>query len=161
MSTNGLIEKLEKALAANRKAAELLEDALAAAKQEPTHGNAAKDLVSRFVVLWGQRYRGQTYLPTWAKDIAQMRRLLKSLTIEQIEGRMRAFLADQDTFLSNARHPLGLFVAGINRYSANLPGNGKMEREDEGFLMTAPADCAHVPPCRTDVEHTKRLRGRA
>jgi len=157
--SNGLIEKLEKALAAHKKAGELLEDALAAAKQEPTTGNVAKDLVSRFVVLWGQRYKGQTYLPAWAKDIVQMRRVLKAATPEQIEAKMRAYLADQDSFVSNARHPLGLFVAGFNRYHVAPAGGRMAEPEDDGFFGAAPADCRHTPRCATDVEHTKKLRG--
>lgn len=127
-----------------------LEEIVAVLNAEPSIGAQAKDLVGWFVQAWGQKYRGQTYVPTWGKDIASMKRLLKALTTVEIETAITRFLKSPDPFYANARHPLALFVGSVNKFT----GNDALD--DETFLQAPVVDCRHTPKCKSDQEHTRR-----
>lgn len=107
-----------------------------------------KEFERAFEHAWTERYHGQRYLWQYAKDRAQMKRLVKSLGIEELTLRVAQFITNDDPFLVRARHPFGLFVSGINRYAAEAV---------ESFDLASPAvGCQHTPRCTSDVEHTKK-----
>lgn len=112
-------------------------------------GEQLKAMYARWTELHAARYPGK-YVFAWVKDAPQMKRLLVALGAEELAGRMATYLRDNDEYLRKARHPFGLFVAGVNRYVAE----GK--QAEELTLAERPADCKHTPPCRDDMEHTRK-----
>lgn len=113
-------------------------------------GTLAKGLVGSFCRKWSAVYSGQHYLPKWATDTAAMKRLVQAFTFADIETRMDRYLASADPYYRKQRHPIGLFVAGVNQFSG-------VEHSDV-FALDAPAvaDCKHAPRCATDQQHTLR-----
>jgi len=91
------------------------------------------------------------YVWNYAKDRAQIKRLLGKMSLDELKARATAYLANDEPFLDSNRHPLGVLVSTINSYSP-APRRGR-----------PPVDCRHTPRCASDVEHTKRqqqtLRG--
>jgi len=73
-----------------------------------------------------------------------MKRLLKMLEVEEIEGRMWRYLQNNDPFFAKNRHTFGLFVASVNQFAQAASD------------VEVPVGCFHVPPCKDDVEHTRR-----
>lgn len=117
----------------------------------PSIGDTLKRLYRSFESVWAERYR-VAYVWTYQKDAPNMKRLALSLGAEEVEARMTRFIADSDPFLTRARHGFGLFVAGINKYTA--PGADLVDFE----LEEGPLDCRHTPRCQSDQEHTRRRR---
>lgn len=99
----------------------------------------------RWQELWRTRYRSG-YLWSYARDRLYLKRLLAKIEIEDLERRMQAYLADNDPFIVNARHPFGLFGTQVNRYAGLFPV------ED----VQPSGDCRHTPRCGSEQEHTKR-----
>lgn len=112
-------------------------------------GKMANRLIKRFMVLWQGEYH-EPYVPNWSKDTAQLKRVLRQLEPEEIEGRMRVFLSSKEPFYVSSRHPLPMFVASINKFVVR-------KDDDVMFLAAPPPDCRHRPQCRTDEEHTRRV----
>ena len=150
---------LEKRLARAARLVEVIEELhekLAEAHAELTHivageapmGDLIKAFETAYDAVWSARYPGH-YTWSYAKDRAQIKRLIRRIGFEDLHARAAVYLADHDPFYVKARHPFNLFVAGINRFvpEANAP-------------MAAPViDCQHTPLCQSDQEHTqKRLR---
>lgn len=133
------------------KLVEMVEAYEAQQSGDATPGQQAKELVTRFTVLWTNRYQ-QAYVPTWGKDIASMKRLLGKLAPAAIEQRMAQYLKSGETFYVQARHPLNLFVLNVNKFTGQAP---KAQQADDD-LFSGPSDCRHAPLCRTDEEHTRR-----
>ena len=107
-----------------------------------------KDFEHAFTDVWSTRYRGQTYLWRYVKDRPQIKRLLKTLGLNELTLRAARYVANEDPFLVRERHPFGLFVSGINRYAAE---------SGHDFDLASPAvGCTHTPRCASDVEHTKK-----
>lgn len=153
--------KFETRLNAMAKLLEAMGDELTAMRAvldgEQTPAQDAKAVVTTFCRVWGLRYKGHTYVPVWAKDMAQAKRLLKDLTADDLFTRIGQYVKSDDPFYRNARHPFGMFVVNVNKFPGSIPAGGNDE-----FLTSAPADCQHVPACRTDREHTARkVRERA
>ena len=99
---------------------QLLTDGL---QEVPTPGHQAKVLLKAYAALWSARHRGAEFYINWAKDVAQIKRLLgKNLTPGEIERRMRLFLASTDTFAVNAHFPIGLFVSTVNKFAGPASG---------------------------------------
>jgi len=118
-------------------------------------GVGVGELLRRLELHWGQvwcgRYqlggtlmKGGGYVWNYAKDRPQMKRLLRMLEVEEIERRMNRYLQNNDAFFTKGRHSFGMFVATVNQHAA--PADA----------LEAPPGCLHHPPCRDDVEHTKR-----
>lgn len=145
------LAKLADAFRANQaKGYELFEEMQAVLAEEATPGQLARRALETFGKLWTERYKAK-FLASHARDLASLKRILKTLSVEDIEGRMRAYLKDQDRFIASTNHSLPLFVSSANKYAnASRPPD-------------PPTDCTHEPSCRSDVEHTKRrneqLRG--
>lgn len=109
-------------------------------------GELLKRLEKAFSTVWCARYQGGTgaYIWTYAKDRPQMKRLIAKLEVEEIERRMARYLANEDAFFLKFRHSFGMFVSTINQHAAPAEARELVP------------DCFHIPPCRDDVEHTKR-----
>ena len=105
-----------------------------------------------FDVLWCERYaKGQTNRYVWrfAVDRPNIKRLLKTIGLEELKSRAFNYLRSDDAFLVRSRHPFGLLVHGINGY-AN-------EGDAPELHLEAPtvADCRHLPRCASDQQHTR------
>jgi hypothetical protein len=127
---------------------EILEELHAVLGEGPEGGNHAKDLLSVFGRLWAERYGGEKYVFTWAKDGAQAKRLLRALPLDELEARIRRYLASTDPFVASRRHPWAIFCATVNSYAA---APARVERI---------LGCIHELPCLSEAACTK-LRMRA
>lgn len=116
-------------------------------------GEQIKRVQTAFDAAWCARYApGKTGAYIWrhTQDVPNIKRLLKTLAIEDIEARAVAYIRNTEPFFMRNRHTFGLFVSSINQHAA--------ESETE-FDLEPPVDgCSHQPPCRSDAEHTRRRR---
>lgn len=116
-------------------------------------GEILKRLERHFNQVWSVRYapggKGG-YVWQFAKDVPNLKRLLKTLTVDDIERRMLAYLQNADPFFVKARHSFGLFVSTINQHAS-----AEASEELELQAPTVPG-CKHAPPCVSDQEHTRR-----
>lgn len=85
-----------------------------------------------------------------AKDGAAFKRLLNSDPRPSVwNTRITRYFLDVDPFLVNAKHPVGLMLARLNRYTTDaMPVLPSAQR--------GVADCFHEPRCTTDIQHTKQ-----
>lgn len=144
-----LIKKLRTLQAQTYELAEEMERLL---DTNPTTGDLVRRLFEAWKVSWGGRYPGDQYAFAGAKDATNFKRLLKTFPPEEIERRMHAYLGDGDPFYTKGRHPLGLFVASINKH-----GTAQAAPDLELSAPTIPG-CRHVPRCTSDQTHTKRTQ---
>lgn len=115
------IEKLltELAVCQQRESA-ITTELLQLAAGTTTDSQRVKSLADYFELLWCGRYgaSGQTKGYQWkgVRDFAQLRKLVRLLGAEEVEGRMLTFLQSEDAFYSKPgnRHAFGIFVAAIN-----------------------------------------------
>ncbi len=108
------------------KVAEQLDALEAMLDGQPTAAQNTKHAVLTFKQLWDQKYRGQSYVIAWAKDSAIMKRLLQSLPLLELEDRIERYLQSPDPFYTQARHPLALFSAAVNKLGT-LPLGGELD----------------------------------
>jgi hypothetical protein len=114
---------------------------------EQTDGQKAKNLIQSYIKAWAKKYPGQTYVPIWPRDTKAFKRLLQTLTVEEIKVKLGAYLRSDDAFYVNAKHDLSAFPSAINKLTTVAPT----------LLDTAAAvDCHHKPRCKSDQEHTRR-----
>jgi hypothetical protein len=111
----------------------------------PTMAARLRQTEAAWRVAWAARYAG-TWIPNRTLDMPAMKRLLRTFTPADLQPRMKAYLEDE--FYVPRRHPFSIFASEINRWAP--------EGADEP--TSAPADCKHAPPCRSDAEHTQRRR---
>jgi hypothetical protein len=119
-------------------------------------GTKLKAVERAFDAAWCARYApGQSgrYVWQYVKDVPQIKRLLKILSLEAITERALNYLRDDDPFFTKARHPFGFFVSSINRFApaADAPPEMQLAGGD-----ARPYACVHTPACRNDAEHTRR-----
>lgn len=117
-----------------------------------------KQVEAAWASCWSGRYHGD-YVFNFARDRAHLKRLLRTFTPEELEGRMVRYLQDNEPALVQRRHPFGWFISSINNYAPH----GEAPKDLE---LSAPvSDCKHTPRCKSDQEHTDRkmkdLRGKA
>jgi hypothetical protein len=117
----------------------------------PTIGARLRQLEEAWRVTWGVRYPGGKYQFNKTIDVPAQKRLLREFTPAELMPRMQRYLADD--FYAARRHPFAAFAADINRWAAEASDPDAPEISGE-----APHDCKHVPPCRSDAEHTARRR---
>lgn len=115
-------------------------------------GTIATNLVKSFKAKWENAHRGETYVPTWAKDISQMKRISRALEPQDILERIDQFLASRDRYYVEGRHSLGMFVSNVNRFA----GRASTEADEANFLRAPVIGCSHSPRCKDDQEHTRR-----
>lgn len=113
---------------------------------------AGENPVGAAIITWRRKWKahyGADYTMT-AADKGQIKRLVTQLGVDDVTRRMTAFFSDRDLFLAKNRHPMNLFVGGINRFAQPV----SMRPED--LPDEIPADCRHDPPCRSDADHTRK-----
>ena len=116
-----------------------------------TLGQQMKELTEEFVKLWARRY-GRQYIHGGAKDATAIKRLLKALEPQEIRRRMVFYFSNDDPFYAKAAHSLTMFASTINQHV------GASEQRGLEQPAAPPADCRHQPPCRSNVEHTRRVQ---
>lgn len=155
MEQNAQIAKamklVDEALELNARAADKLLEAKLAMAAGPSTASVVKRLFNCWHELWKRRYNAD-YVFAGAKDGAQFKRLLKQMAGEDIAARMKRYLSDGDQWLVDRKHPLNIFISTISRYAPDQPNT----RHHEEFELSAPVGCNHHPPCKSDVEHTRK-----
>lgn len=86
-----------------------------------TIGEKIKELEGAYGVLWSARYGGAPYVWNYAKDRAQLKRLLRSLDVLELGARMASYLANADQFYVKSRHSFNVFVASVNSHAGAAP----------------------------------------
>lgn len=130
-----LLKRLEEQQAAQHDTLREIERVLAG-------DNPVLTLERYWLEAWWAVYR-EKYVWVYAKDRAQLKRLLKALTPDQIQARMSAYLSTREPFVERNRHSFGLFCSTINSY-----GGTEAKQRVIG--------CTHEPPCESAVQHTRR-----
>src|SRR5262245_2193958 len=147
VDTKKLQKLLETAETLQGQMTAVLEELRAVVGGDATIGEMVKIGERLFADEWHKRY-GTFYLWKHVQDKPQMKRLIKALGIEELSVRIVRYIANDEAFVQQRRHPFGLFVSTINSYA----------HQSTDFVLTgtAPADCRHTPRCTSDVEHTRR-----
>lgn len=96
---------------------ELIEEMQALIAEEATTGQLAKRALATFGKFWSERYSAK-FVPSFARDMASLKRILKTVKLEDLERRMAAYLKDNERFVCSTTHSLPLFVANVNNYGA-------------------------------------------
>lgn len=107
-------------------------------------GDKLKRLSKHFSETWSDRY-GTPYVFTYAKDSAQMKRLLRSMSVEELEARMVSFIRSDDKFYVQTWHAFGVFVKAVN----TLAGLASQR-------ASAVVGCGHEPACADGATCTAR-----
>lgn len=105
----------------------------------PGIGEQLKRFQAHYSECWHVRYRS-AYSFTFAKDVPQMKRLIKQLGIEELERRALNYCRDGEAYLVKARHPFALFVARVNSYAdpgTSVAGDLDLELDDEAAQTRA------------------------
>lgn len=133
----------------HEKSAALIEEIAEVLGGGPGVAAQMNEFEKAFARVWEQRY-SQIYVWRYAVDRPNIKRLLRTLGLEELKARAFNYLRSDDPFIVRSRHPFGLFVSGINSY-AN-------EGQGSAFDLEAPAvaDCQHTPRCASDQVHTQR-----
>lgn len=105
-------------------------------------GDKLKRLCRHYSEAWETRY-GTPYVFAFAKDMPQWKRLLRSMSADEIDARILSFIKSDDKFYLQTRHAFGVFVKSINSL-AGLPA------------PTFAAGCAHEPRCADAAVCTNR-----
>src|SRR3990167_2997189 len=114
-----------------------------------------KEFEQAFDLVWCQRYaRGEKghYIWRFAQDRSQIKKLLKTLGLEEMKLRAARYIADDDPYRVRARHPFGLFVSNINSYTREAAAPADFSLADSSPAV----GCTHVPRCADDVIHTRK-----
>lgn len=80
-------------------------------------GSQIKAIETAFDLAWCNRYaKGQRRRYVWrhTQDKPQIKRLLKTLGLDELEARIQSYIRNDDPFYANSRHNFGVFVASIN-----------------------------------------------
>jgi hypothetical protein len=133
---------LDQAFAQHQKLGETLDEIHQLINKQPTIGQYAKRCLDYFVKHWERRYRAKLVI-NGAEDMAKFKRALKQISPEDVAARTRAYFQQEDTFVVEAKHSIGVFMSRLNELA---PANGTSNR---------PIGCNHQPPCPDDVAHTR------
>lgn len=82
----------------------------------PGIGALLKRLEAHFSECWQVRYRAP-YVFTYSKDRPQLKRLIGSIGVDELEHRMLRYLRNEDPFFMKARHAFGAFVSSVNQHT--------------------------------------------
>lgn len=107
-------------------------------------GDKLKRLCRHYSDTWETRY-GTPYVFAFAKDMPQWKRLLRSMSVEELEARVVSFIRSDDRFYIQTRHAFGVFVKSINSL-AGWPARG----------AAALVGCGHEPTCVDGATCTAR-----
>jgi hypothetical protein len=138
-----LVERQRQALADLDAATTALHAALAGDK------TPAQRVAEAFDRSWGRRYAGGNtgaYVWTKAQDVPAIARLVKALSVEDIEERIERYIASADRFYVSNRHTFRHFAKDINKLAPESAGP---------LFVPAGYECAeHDPPCTSPQQHT-------
>lgn len=135
------IEQQRKQLAAMTSAIDAIEKKL---DGHESTGAEMKRVNEAFTTAWARRYNA-AYVYQGAKDATAVKRLLQSLTPDEITQRIVRYFASDDPFVLKTRHSLAVFASNINQYiPAALPLDG------DDFA------CNHRPRCASAAAHTSK-----
>lgn len=166
MADAKLDELIKRARASWAKLGEDLDAIEAIGAGEVGPGKQAKTFLKAYALVWNRHHgiavpigplvpgdivKVGGFVIDWAKDTMLAKRLLKQVNAQELHDRAARYLASRDPYYTNAKHPLGLFEKSINKWGLTSAAG-----EDADFLHSAPVDCKHQPPCRSDVAHTTR-----
>jgi len=84
-------------------------------------GTKLKEIQASWKATHSLRYPGE-YVWVHAKDNALAKRLVASLSVEEIKRRMLTYVQNDDAFYARARHNFGLFVGSINLHAGPAAG---------------------------------------
>ena len=148
-----LMKLLEAARALHEKQGAILAELDALLEGKAGIAARMKALEGSFDAAWCARYaptQTRAYVWTWAEDRANMKRLLAKLDVDEIAARAIRYVKSDDPFYVRQRHPFRLFVRTINEWTMgrDAPADYALEQST--------SSCRHVPPCRSDQEHTRR-----
>lgn len=114
-----------------------------------------RQLEEVFDRIWCTRYApGETKRYVWKRtlDVPAAKRLLRQLTLADLEGRIAAYVASEDRwFKVEKRHDFTTFASNVNKFQSGAGDTFELGG-------AAPADCKHLPRCRTDAECTTKRR---
>jgi hypothetical protein len=79
-------------------------------------GQKMRTVTDAFSAAWEVRHRSP-YLWDGKRDFPSLKRLLKTLSAEDVAARAMLYIRDDDAFYVTARHPFRLFLTNINRYA--------------------------------------------
>lgn len=147
MANKSIMKRLDDVEAAAQSILRLVGELREAVAAEPSDRQVVKKLLTAFDELRAKRYN-ERYVFAGAKDAAQAKRLLRSMSKEEIWRRMQVYIGSNDPFYVKVRHSFGAFVTAINSL-----------RPPAGKYLGDPAPvvgCTHTPRCESDVEHTRR-----
>lgn len=151
-ASSALVKLTEKLAELHAQEGEILAEMAALLSGQPGVASLMKAFEAAFDEVWCLRYapgRSKQYLWQYVKDRPQIKRLLKTLPMEELTARVARYLANDDPFFVRARHPFGLFVSTVNQHAAESRAP---------FELDAPViDCRHLPPCSSDQQHTSRI----
>jgi len=111
-------------------------------------GAILRRLEEHYSMLWSVRY-SQPYVWAFAKDRPHLKRLIKSLGVEQLELRMGSYLKNPDPFYVKAKHSFAVFVASINTHAV---AESSRQRDEP---------CQHEPRCPGTWQHYRLLEAEA
>lgn len=113
----------------------------------PGIGEMLQEFYAHWIALWPHG----VYSFNFTKDAPHCKRFIRELGLEELKHRAHRYLKCDDPFYVSKKHPFPMFVATINTWAA---GDAAADLE----LAPAPVGCKHQPPCKDDVEHTKRYQ---
>jgi hypothetical protein len=137
------LELLGKLDAHQAKGAELLAELRALIEAEPTIGQNAKRILDYFVEHWKRKFPGEQYVVNGAKDMASLKRILKTLPVEEVAARVRSYFRQTERFIVEGKYSLPIFCASINKLTTGNPS-------------TYVVGCIHTPRCGSEQEHTRK-----
>lgn len=146
-----VVAQIQKVRVAWGKLGDELEALEAILTGEATPGQQARDILKTYAAVWRTRYNDEQLVINWPKDTAIIKRLLRTLPLEEINRRIVAFFDHRDRFYVEARYPIAMFASAINKLGGRGPAG-----VDDDVLTAPPSDCRHAPKCRTDVECTRK-----
>lgn len=112
---------------------------------QPSRGQEAKKLLDHFVKYWERKHAGRKMVVNGAKDMASLKRVLRTLSAPDIAARIAAYFRCVDKFVVDADWSLPVFISRINSLS-----------EHDGVVAASVVGCTHTPRCATEVQHTRR-----
>jgi hypothetical protein len=92
-------------------------------------GEKLKQCYRAFAEAWGLVYPGAAYVWNYAKDAPQMKRLLKTLSAEEIGARAASYAASREEFITRAKHSFPMFVATINQHASVRAPEAELDLE--------------------------------
>jgi|SRR6187402_735696 len=109
-------------------------------------GDKLKSFYEAWGDLWSAKYHGRSYVFAFAKDAAHLKRLLRTITLDELVTRAGNYMRSDDPFVVQSGHSFNVFVAMVNQFAGFISTNG----------ADAPVGCKHDPACKDDAACTKR-----